>query len=487
MSSVCVTWTKSNKPASEVYAGNHNWLSEQLASVVSEIKDKECEIAQVVNLNTNFEYELQNKMDSILSKHTWQLFNQNNYTSQHDELVEEFNDFAQDIKFALAELRDTVENELEYQLNDIAKNINLVEYADELSSQYSDIINKHEELDRPSSIDTKLSIIAEIEAMIDEYEDELLIVKETKKQKRIAEQNLGIGQEVSNSLDELSLKEQVTTIKPFTIKQEQISKQLERYLEKIKYYDFSRYKILEKQYTNSTSSERLKIVFSSVKLEYDSLKRMHLWTTVYKDELNLFLCKISSITTFNADLVKKINTLMSQKNIVKSEFKKIQQEFQLYIKTSNERNELSTKLQENLKYLGYTVSSNTHSDNITLYQQLSQGEIVYLDTDIDAYKIMIKLNKDMGFSIRFTKMVATQHEIDNVSSYQRQKDQENAKKWCNNYDKLCQLLKQHNINVHDKLRQEPDGVDISYMINKDLAAKESETAKAEQYLRKINE
>jgi len=487
MSSVCVTWTKSNKPANEIYAGNHDWLSGQLANVVSEIKDNEYEITQIVNLNTNFEYELQNKMDEILSKHTWELFNQNNYTTHHDELVEEFNDFAQDIKFALAELHDTVENELNYQLKDIAQSVNLVEYDDELSSQYSDIINKHGELDQPSSINKKLSIIAEIEAMIDEYEDELLIVKEIRKQKRIAEQNLAISQEVSNSLNELSLKEQVTTIKPSTTKQEKISKQLERYLEKIKYYDFARYEILEKQYTNSASFERLKIVFSSVKLEYDALKRMYLWTTVYKNELSLFLSKISSINTFNADLVKKINALISQKHIVKSEFKKVQQEFQLYIKTSNERNELSIKLQENLKYLGYTVSSNTHSNNMTLYQQLSQGEIVYLDTDIEAYKIMVKLNKDMGFSIRFTKMVATQHEVDNISSYQRQKDQENAKKWCNNYDKLCQLLKQHNINVHDKLRQEPETVDIAYMINENLVAKKSETEKAEQYLRKINE
>jgi len=487
MSSVCVNWTKSDKPADEIYADNHDWLTEQLSNVISEIRDKEIEILEVVNLNIDYEYELQNKMDEILSKHTWQLFNQNNYTIQHDKLVEEFNDFAQDIKFALAELHDTVENELNYQLKDIEQCIDLVEYDEELSTQFSEIISKYKELDQSSSIDIKLNIIEEIETMINKYENELLLVQEMRKQKRIEDQNFAISEEVSSSLNQLSLKEQVTTTNLSTTKLEQISKQLERYLEKIKYYDLSRYKILEKQYINSTSFERLKIVFSSVKLEYDTLKRMHLWTTVYKDELNLFLHKITSITTFNADLVKKLNTLISQKNIIKSEFKKVQQEFQLYIKTSNERNELSTKLQENLEYLGYTVSSNTHSNHMTLYQQLSQGEIVYLDTDMEAYKIMVKLNKDMGFSIRFTKMVATQHEVDNVSSYQRQKDQENAKKWCNNYDKLCQLLKQHNINVHDKLRQEPEAADISYMVNKDLVAKKSETAKVEQYLRKINE
>ena len=155
MSSVCVSWCSSSEPAEDVYAGNHEWLTRQFSNVVSEISGKEREIVNLVDIDLDFEETLQSKMDEMLSQHTWSLFNSSNYRDEHDNLVDEFNDIARDIKFELESMLHTVKFELAEEIDDIILNIDNLDIDSELDLLCLDILDLKSKLIDKSSIEEK--------------------------------------------------------------------------------------------------------------------------------------------------------------------------------------------------------------------------------------------------------------------------------------------------------------------------------------------
>ena len=120
--------------------------------------------------------------------------------------------------------------------------------------------------------------------------------------------------------------------------------------------------------------------------------------------------------------------------------------------------------------LGYEV----FEDNSEIMEKLENGEIIYLDTQESEYKVMLKVANN-SLTTRFVKIVASQKAKESISEYQKQQDKEQAKKWCNSYDKLNLLMQKNGVSLNQKLRIEPNDEDILYIVDKNMAIKKRKT------------
>jgi hypothetical protein len=93
-----------------------------------------------------------------------------------------------------------------------------------------------------------------------------------------------------------------------------------------------------------------------------------------------------------------------------------------------------------------------------LEENVELGKIGYLNTSKKEYKIKYVFyeNGEIGFNfVRVGK-------LEKLSSYEKLKTVESAKKWCNDFDKLNKELKKEGIEINISLREEPTIDDIIF-------------------------
>ncbi|MEO5357306.1 MAG: hypothetical protein H7844_08415 [Nitrospirae bacterium YQR-1] len=288
------------------------------------------------------------------------------------------------------------------------------------------------------------------------------------------------GETEKTLFSQKEMKEDVITLKK-PVEKELFVSEIHKYHALIKTYDMKIYTELAPicdAVKGESLTQRVKAVRDEVLLKYGKLKEEIAWTNVYKETIGELINEALKYPA-NENTVSDASKLLNSKYISKDNYdsvSKILSEF--IIKAENKKSKLAiaAKIGQTLRNLGYMVDENDE----TTVSKLDSGEIVYFDTEQTDYKVMAKLSSEGELTTRLVRFVSSEDETKSITTLEKQRDSEAAKKWCANFDKFLEKLKDDNIYSNVILRKEPEELEIMYVVNKDMAtSKKSVNADAE--------
>lgn len=229
------------------------------------------------------------------------------------------------------------------------------------------------------------------------------------------------------------------------------------YLERLKKYDEELYNIkkLQSKKIDDMTSQKAKLFFDSLKLDYGKSKTDYFWSIAYKESIS----KLSK-ELIGRKLQAEIDDFITLSKVGEDSydilFKKIQDELMF----EKQRKEFSLYITSSLEKLNYVVI-----DKDDIADKLSQREKVVLPVINQDYQVVVALNNDNKILTRFIKTVKEQKDIDNLTSSQRLLDKEHLKKWCHIQSKLQENLQCFSMEVEQKIIEDKES-DILYIVDK---------------------
>ncbi|MBF0344642.1 MAG: hypothetical protein HQL06_10485 [Nitrospirae bacterium] len=234
---------------------------------------------------------------------------------------------------------------------------------------------------------------------------------------------------------------------------------------------------LIKELNYKPNSQRLQLIRTSMKLYYGQIKELTANTNIFKDMLKKLLQQASKYEGF-ADISPSIELLFMNRYVRKDQYDSsvaILSEFIIDAEERMAKQKIILRLKENIESLGYPILTDKEPetlDNIVLasdlFSRIESEQVVYLDTQWEDYKVLLRLNNYGELTTRLIRVVKTQKERQNLPTNQRQKDREIAMKWCEVYDRFIEKLREDYPSLIQKLRKEPQDENLTYVVNKEL-------------------
>ena len=98
------------------------------------------------------------------------------------------------------------------------------------------------------------------------------------------------------------------------------------------------------------------------------------------------------------------------------------------------------------------------------------GEVRYLESPYDGYRVMMKLDPDGTFSVRLVRVAASEEEKAAPRADQRQKDIETGQKWCKDFDGFLEKMSGLGLPMETTIRKEPEESSILVVVDKNHPA-----------------
>ncbi|MBF0536752.1 MAG: hypothetical protein HQL03_00705 [Nitrospirae bacterium] len=250
---------------------------------------------------------------------------------------------------------------------------------------------------------------------------------------------------------------------------------------------YNRIKDLDEQYCHDLTPlikelddcpypQRLQLIRTTMKLHYGQIKELTAYTNHFRDMLERLLHH-ASLYDGLADVSPTIEALLSQRYISKEQYNSgvaLLTDFVIGAQGRASRQGLIRQLRDNIESLGYTLATGDKTDSSDvealasdLLLRIEKEQVVYLDTQWNGYKVMLKLNKDAELTTRLVRVVQRQQESQDITTNQRQRDMEIARKWCEDYDRFIEKLQQDHLFLGIRLRKEPQEQGILYVVGKE--------------------
>ncbi|TAN45468.1 MAG: hypothetical protein EPN22_02570 [Nitrospirae bacterium] len=215
-----------------------------------------------------------------------------------------------------------------------------------------------------------------------------------------------------------------------------------------------------------TYAQRLSVVKDNIKLRYGKLKEAAAETIAYRNVLNGLIETLRQHPG-SGKLAGDIQMLIARKNITREEYETI-----LSCAAELAAREVTVlEIKNRLEALGYHVAV---GDDIA--GKIENGEVVYLSTKWDGYKIMLRLDPDGKLTTRMVRMVDTEDEKKNITSYQKQKDIDTAKQWCKDYKGFIEKLREVGLTADVKFIKEPEEEGVACIVSAGAAQARAKAA-----------
>jgi len=130
------------------------------------------------------------------------------------------------------------------------------------------------------------------------------------------------------------------------------------------------------------------------------------------------------------------------------------------------------KVEQTLAEMGYELLY----DESDAEASLSPGQVRYLETPYDGYRVMVKANEGT-VSTRLVKVSETEAANETISPEQRQKDVEIGKKWCHDLDVFLERMRGEGLPLDVTLRKEPEEVELITVVDPHMRAKKKKRKK----------
>ena len=173
-------------------------------------------------------------------------------------------------------------------------------------------------------------------------------------------------------------------------------------------------------------------------------------TALFKSYMETFIQIIN-----DENFKNHIKKIIEKDLIKKEEFEKIKEEaLNVIEKESKKRYEEKVKKEviNQLLIQGYVIEN-------------ENSQILYIDTEDKNYKIMMKI-KDGKITSKFVKLVDKKDYT--PSEYEKIKDKEKMKKWCSDFDRLKEKLKEKGIIINDLKAIYKLEKNINYVYNQEV-------------------
>ncbi|MDR2033982.1 MAG: hypothetical protein LBP89_05055 [Helicobacteraceae bacterium] len=201
---------------------------------------------------------------------------------------------------------------------------------------------------------------------------------------------------------------------------------------------------LAKEAQSLKADDRLKLIKDSLRVKLGSLRQARAWTDVYKDELKTLL----AAGVINDKIKEEIRLALTQKIIDKKQFERLSHISAFDQNVLNE--DVITLAGDLIEKLGYNRAK-------------SEDSAAYFDLNDEGYKLLFAQNKEGDLAFRVIREVGSEKEL-KPNAYQLQRDQEVAAKWCGDFDRLKETLKDSGIVLTEKLRITPENQAVEYRL-----------------------
>lgn len=217
------------------------------------------------------------------------------------------------------------------------------------------------------------------------------------------------------------------------------------------------------EFKSGCSSVRGKIIWENLKISYaNSLHEQakNIWRKKKIDEM------AATLEGQRADdFAKLANDFLDKDRIIKdTEYTEL---IKIYARLLQEElrvkhnSLLAEQTEIQMRKLGYTP----------VRDGAKTGIAVFFNTPDPEYRIMSNVNPHNGqLSFRFVRIVGSEKEKESLSTAQKRRDKEKAKKWCENSHRLIKMIEQSSgIELAEVYRDEPDEVsDVLVIVDKNL-------------------
>jgi len=346
-------------------------------------------------------------------------------------------------------------------LEDILENINEVPAG--FSGEHQELTKSLGKLQGVTSLKEKAKLLSQLESQFQDFNSALSL---------------------SNDVDSENLREEQINMDEAPDQSAKIRKEIKLFHEKLNLFDqeiYNELKAIVEEAFSIKYSQRMDLIRDQVKLKYGKIKEQTAQTNIYRQNLGKLMLILPEFAG-SGEIIMQVVLLLQQKYINRSSFAEISRritDFISHAKTEelnkSLKQELVAKVRVSLENLGYNIVDGEAKNEIN--RKLENGEIVYIDTEWQDYQVMLKVSEDSQITTRLVKVVATETEKENISTYQKQKDAEVSKKWCNHYDLFLDEMRKSGVNISTKIRKETEEEELLYIVNKELAVRQNNAAK----------
>ncbi len=451
MSSITISWIKNKLSPEEQYKYNKKWLEENFSDVINAIERRLKKLSEkypaLMDLVIDDLQTLKFKKEQYLNLYTVDIAR----TPYHEKILEnwvkDFNNEALNIKRKIAEFVLDTDKKKEALLNLIRELKEIGEPKDEeLKKEFiklkSDLYKLIKEQNFVEAFERILITLPRLKTIKDKDDRKEKIKKHIQGEPKIT------LRDTSDKLERIYKENEAL---------DKLRLEIKSYIDMIKDLDEDVLKDLQpliKQVENSTDKGQLESLVEKLKLEYKKLKKKITLTNIYKEDIKNMIEK----TTIK-EIIEKGKRLLEKKYISNEEFSEFYEEYIVLSSQEKKKKEVIDKLKKSFEELGYKFEEDENTDI-----KLLKGDITYLDTPLGSeYKLAIKLEGNKLIT-RFTRLVADERELANLTEYDKIRDVEKAKEWCSDYNRLLTVMEKNGVEMEPKLIVEPNIDKIYYEI-----------------------
>jgi hypothetical protein len=203
--------------------------------------------------------------------------------------------------------------------------------------------------------------------------------------------------------------------------------------------------------------DRLKDLRRQVKTLWGTVREREASTSFFRDTLSELKNDLSNAgksfeSPEGAELMRRCAEMCGAKYIERADFMNLYEDLARYA-AGREKDIADAlfagKVREALEELGYEILEDADGADA-----LVPGEVRYLDSPYDGYRVMAKVDAGGALTARLAR-VAESDASDNDAS-----DSEAGKKWCADYDRFLEKMRQAGLPMDVTLRKEPGEAEI---------------------------
>jgi hypothetical protein len=239
--------------------------------------------------------------------------------------------------------------------------------------------------------------------------------------------------------------------------------------------------MLESLTADTQFPDRLANLRKQLKTKWGTLRDRAVSTAFYREQLSSLLdllqtTKNTSAQGEAAELERRCRTLHGGKFIDRALFTALYEDVMSFVWGRAEEiadHILVQKAEQTLAEMGYELLTDEADAAIAL----TPGQVHYLETPYDGYRVMVKADKG-ELSTRLVRVTDMENEA--LSPDQRQKDIETGKKWCHDLDKFFEKMKEQGISLDVALRKEPEEVELMTVVDPNMRTRKKKRRKGSE-------
>lgn len=216
---------------------------------------------------------------------------------------------------------------------------------------------------------------------------------------------------------------------------------------------------------------RLDLLRTKINMAYAALREQTILNSAFRDDALSYIPILKSLPN-TEQLVERIESHINGGDISRSVYSSIFEEIFTLLEDAASNlifRKVHDTARETLESQGYRLREES--------REAKPGVIQFLDSPHRGYRVAMNITESGRMSARLVRVVGSEAEKRSVSSYQKQKDAETARKWCESLKTLEDELLKQGIELSTLVRVEPgeDSCELPIIVDAEL----QKTASAE--------